>query len=225
MRGAKAEPMTQLDLFLGEGSPAAPRPDFQHLARIPAGDYRFIGLDVETACGNSASICQIGLACVAADNQIETFSMMVDPAMRFDAFNTRLHGIGPAHVAGAPRFAAALAALLPLLSRHILIQHSTFDSAAFAAACTRFKIAPPDLRWGNSVTVARRAWPELRGNGGHGLASLKRVLGLQFHHHDAGEDARAAAEVVLRAEAHLGVPFEDIIARPTPRAAATILEL
>ena len=38
------------------------------------------------------------------------------------------------------------------------------------------------------------------GNGGHGLASLKQHLGLVFDHHDAGEDARAAAEVVLRAE-------------------------
>lgn len=40
----------------------------------------------------------------------------------------------------------------------------------------------------------------MRGNGGHGLASLKQHLGLVFEHHDAGEDARAAAEVVLRAE-------------------------
>ncbi|WP_306456108.1 hypothetical protein [Octadecabacter ascidiaceicola] len=42
------------------------------------------------------------------------------------------------------------------------------------------------------------------GNGGHGLANLKKVLGLQFKHHDAGEDARAAAEVTLKAEASMG---------------------
>jgi DNA polymerase III epsilon subunit-like protein len=41
----------------------------------------------------------------------------------------------------------------------------------------------------------------LKGNGDHGLASLKGYLGLSFEHHDAGEDARAAAEVVLYAEA------------------------
>ena len=58
-----------------------------------------------------------------------------------------------------------------------------------------------DPLWRDSVHVARAAWPELRGNGGHGLASLKQHLGLVFEHHDAGEDARAAAEVVLRAEA------------------------
>lgn len=58
----------------------------------------------------------------------------------------------------------------------------------------------PAWNWRDSVTAARSAWPELKGNGVHGLASLKAYLGLRFEHHDAGEDARAAAEVVLLAE-------------------------
>jgi hypothetical protein len=33
--------------------------------------------------------------------------------------------------------------------------------------------------------------------GGHGLANLKEHLGLEFCHHDAGEDVRASASVVL----------------------------
>ena len=56
--------------------------------------------------------------------------------------------------------------------------------------------------WRDSVQVARRAWPELKGNGGHGLSMLKKHLGLQIKHHDAGEDARTSAEVVLHAESH-----------------------
>jgi DNA polymerase-3 subunit epsilon len=205
--------MARYDRLLDEGAAHSPtRHDFHHLSRIPSGNFRFVALDVETACGNSASICQIGLACVGHDNQIQTFSMMVDPAMHFDTFNIRLHGIGPDHVQGAPRFPQALAALLPLLSEHLIIQHSTFDSAAFAAAYAHHNIDPPALRWANSVSIARRAWPELKGHGGHGLASLKQVLGLRFHHHDAGEDARAAAMVVLRAEAHLTLPLDDLIA-------------
>ena len=50
-------------------------------------------------------------------------------------------------------------------------------------------------------------WPELKGNGGHGLASLKSHLNLQFHHHDGEEDARAAAEIVLLAEKRTGLEF------------------
>lgn len=90
---------------------ASGRPFFGHAEQVPEGRFRFIALDVETACSDVASICQIGLACVQPDNEIQTFSM----------------------------------------------------------------------------------------------------LNLRFHHHDAGEDARAAAMVVQHAESHLGLSFEDLI--------------
>lgn len=201
------------------------RPAFAHAPRVPEGSFRFVALDVETACSDAASICQIGLACVQPDNQIQTFSMLVNPGTRFDAFNIQLHGIGPGHVADAPRFPDALDALLPLLTRHHLIQHSNFDKQAMNAACGFCGIDIPDLRWSDSVQIARRAWPELKGNGGHGLANLKHTLNLEFHHHDAGEDARAAALVVLHAELHLRLPFEELIkpaARKSYSAAITM---
>ncbi|WP_114965590.1 exonuclease domain-containing protein [Alkalilacustris brevis] len=178
---------------------------------IPDGDFRFIALDVETACSDAGSICQIGLACVLPDNRIHTFSTLVNPGTRFDPFNVRLHGIGPGHVHGEPRFDVVLDHLFPLLSRHHLVQHSNFDKQAVNAACRSCGMEPPDFRWADSVTIARRAWPELLGNGGHGLGNLKKVLDLDFHHHDAGEDARAAAMVVLHAEAHLDLNFDELI--------------
>ncbi|MDD7973635.1 exonuclease domain-containing protein [Roseinatronobacter alkalisoli] len=177
---------------------------------IPNDNFRFIALDVETACGDPASICQIGLACVWPDNRIYTFSTLVNPGTAFDAFNIRLHGIGPDHVRNAPRFDEVLVLLFPVLSRHHLVQHSNFDKQAVNAASRTYGFDAPDFHWIDSVTIARRAWPELKGNGGHGLGNLKKVLKLDFHHHDAGEDARAAAQVVLRAEAYLGVPFDRI---------------
>ena len=190
---------------------AAPGLIRRHAPELPTGDFRFIALDVETACSDAASICQIGLACVLRDNRIRTYSTLVNPDTRFDRFNIQLHGIGPDHVSGAPRFAETLEHLFPLLSRHHLVQHSTFDKQAVNAACRSCGIAIPDFRWADSVKIARRAWPELKGNGGHGLANLKKVLDLEFRHHDAGEDARAAAMVVLHAEMHLRMPFDDLI--------------
>jgi len=169
-------------------------------AALPEGTYRFIALDVETSCGDSASICQIGLACVDAQNDIHTWSIFVDPLMPFAPFNTELHGICAETVRGAPTFAQIWPDLLPLLIRQPLVQHSRFDEHAINAACRTHELPAPRLVWHNSVTIARNAWPELKGNGGHGLASLKRHLDLEFQHHNAGEDARAAAMVVIRAE-------------------------
>src|SRR5690554_4397123 len=103
--------MSQFD-WLFRGDPLTDSPDHRastaavpirgHAPDIPTGDFRFIALDVETACSDAASICQIGLACVLPDNRIQTFSTLVNPGTRFDPFNIRLHGIGPDHVSGAP---------------------------------------------------------------------------------------------------------------------------
>ena len=171
---------------------------------FPAGPFRFVALDVETANHDRASICQIGVACVRPDNSIENWTTYVDPKTATWAF-TDLHGISQSTVRGAPSFAEALSLLEPPLSGITVYQHSGFDRSAFRAACTLLKRDEPVWNWQNSVTVARRAWPELKGNGGHGLASLKTHLMLSFEHHDAGEDARAAAEVVLHAEKAKGL--------------------
>ncbi|CUH80690.1 exonuclease domain-containing protein [Tropicibacter naphthalenivorans] len=166
---------------------------------FPTGPFRFLALDVETANHDRGSICQIGVACVRPDNSIETWVTFVDPQTATWAF-TGLHGISQKTVRGAPFFADALAMIEAPLQGVTIYQHSGFDRSAFRAACAGLQRSEPDWTWQNSVTVARRAWPELKGNGGHGLASLKRHLRLSFDHHDAGEDARAAAEVVLLAE-------------------------
>lgn len=166
---------------------------------FPVGPFRFFALDVETANNDRGSICQIGVACVRPDNSVETWVTYVDPLVDRWVF-TYLHGINAQTVLGAPTFAEVLNVLRDALSGAIVYQHSGFDRSAIAAACGNNGLPIPRWNWRDSVHVARTAWPELRGNGGHGLASLKQHLGLVFEHHDAGEDARAAAEVVLRAE-------------------------
>ncbi|MGH1368509.1 MAG: exonuclease domain-containing protein [Maritimibacter sp.] len=169
---------------------------------LPQGQFRFVALDVETANGESASICQIGLACVDSRDTLVSWMSYVDPLTPFAAFNTKLHGISAQTVDGAPTFAQLWPSLLPFLSAQPLVQHSRFDEHAINAACELNAIKKPRLVWHDSVKIARQAWPELKGNGGHGLASLKEHLHLEFEHHDAEEDARAAAMVVLRAEAY-----------------------
>lgn len=178
---------------------------FGHTTVVPTGPFRFVAIDVETAGKTIGSICQIGLCCVGFDATLHSFSTMVDPEGRFEPFNTDLHGIGPDTVKGAPTFPDAFATLFPLLSAHPLVQHSRYDERAMDAACLRYGLPRLTSYWADSVKIARAAWPELKGSGGgHGLGNLKRALGLDFHHHDAGEDAKAAAQVVLRAEHVIG---------------------
>ncbi len=175
--------------------PAAVVANFDH--------YRFVAFDVETANNAAHSICQMGFACVDHFGRIDTFSVLVDPLCDYAAFNTQLHGISAAKTQGQPDFAAVMAHLAPLMTRHPLVQHSTFDQRAVNAAAAQHALTLPPMIWVNSVTIARKAWPEWLGSGGHGLGHLKKQLSLEFDHHDAGEDARAAAQVVLLAEEKL----------------------
>lgn len=182
----------------------------------PDGAYRFLALDVETANEDVATICQIGIATVSQSGEVRGYSTLVNPRCRF--VFTDLHGIDARMVRDAPSFAEVFPAVLPLLSRHAIFQHSSFDRRAINAAHAALGLAAPDLRWHDSVRVARSAWPEFLGAGGHGLAHLKQALRLDFQHHDAGEDARAAAQVVLLAEQRLGQPFDQLVTLRTPRA-------
>jgi DNA polymerase-3 subunit epsilon len=168
------------------------------------GNLRFIAVDVETAAYDVASICQIGLACVGFDGTIATYSAYIDPRVPFAMGNSQLHGIDATTVKGAPPFHDVLPGLRAIMEAHPLVQHSRFDEKAFDSACALADLPVLKSDWSDSVAIARKAWPELRGNGGHGLGHLKQFLGLQFRHHDAGEDARAAAQVVLKAEAAMG---------------------
>lgn len=181
-------------------------------------EYRFVAIDVETANGNRHSICQVGMAMVSHDGRVDTHGFFVDPDEPFHSFNSQLHGIDAGTVRGSPRFAGALAPVRSFLERHALIQHSNFDKMAFDAACARGNLAPLTSAWSDSVRIARKAWPELRGQGGHGLGNLKKVLNLNFRHHDAVEDAWAAAQVVLLAEERTGQGFAELGATAATRA-------
>jgi len=183
---------------------------FGHLETLPTGPFRFIALDVETAGKSNGSICQIGLCFVSDTGSLQTYSVLVDPEEPFESFNTELHGISAETVMGAGAFPMVYAALFDVLNSHFLVQHSTFDEKALTSACARYGLPMLTSHWTNSVTIARQAWPELKGSGGHGLANLKKRLGLEFHHHDAGEDARASASVILKAEEVLGMQLSHL---------------
>jgi DNA polymerase III subunit epsilon len=213
------EPSRKVQSFVAGNIQERPSGPARKAFKLPTGPFRFIALDVETANSDPSSICQIGLAFVRPDGNIHVTSTLIDPEQPFSDFNVQLHGIGPSHVRNAPTFPTIFRQIAPVLAEHTVIQHSPFDRNAIHGACRTNRLAEPNWVWIDSVQIARRAWPEFKGNGGHGLGHLKKALSLSFSHHDAGEDAKAAAMVVLRAERHTGQKFEDL-ASPARKTAA-----
>jgi len=180
-------------------------------------NFRFIAVDVETANPNNFSICQIGLAGVTRDGQIITTSTLIDPEEDFEPKFEKIHGITEEMVLGAPTFDEIIDEMRSYLENKTLIQHSNFDQRALNMACHVYGLPKLQADWVDSVQIARRVWPELKEDGGHGLANRKTKLGLEFKHHDAEEDARAAAQVVLLAEEQSGKPYREILASRSNR--------
>ena len=168
----------------------------------------FVSLDLETANGDPATICQVGIATVQAGRITDVWTQLIRPAAQFDRRHTAIHGITAEIVKGAPRFAEVHAEIEHRLFE-VVVTHTRFDAAALTQACRRVRLPMFHRRWLDSSRIATIAWPGRFPRGSRGLAVVAAELGIKFRHHDAGDDARAAAAIALRAMASTGVSLNE----------------
>ena len=161
------------------------------------GDFNCI--DVETANSSPASICQIGLVLVRSAEVFDTWQSLVNPAARFSAGNIAVHGITADDVCEGPRLPAVWDGLRELTQGVPLVCHSWFDRNALTRAAEQHGLPQLSVEWVDSSSIVRQTWPDRYGKRGYGLANLSIDFNIRFRHHDALEDARAAALVTLEA--------------------------
>lgn len=172
----------------------------------------FVAIDVETANADIASICQIGL--VRCENGVlsDEWKTYVDPEDYFDGINISIHGIDESVVKGAPTFPELIDTLRSYLESKVVVCHTHFDRAAMRQAAQRYGVSELESTWLDSARVARRAWKECARKG-YGLYHLCNILGYDFRHHDALEDAKAAAHILLAAINESGLDIDGWLAR------------
>ena len=172
----------------------------------------FNAIDVETANYDSANICQIGIVEVEDGAIARTHSILVNPETDFADFHVNLHGIDAEAVSSSETLPQIHGRLRNLLEGTIVVSHTYFDKTALESATRKYGLAPIGVTWLDSSMIARRAWPERYRNRWN-LALITGDLGIAFRHHDAAEDARASAEIVLRACRQTGSSIDDWAAR------------
>ena len=158
----------------------------------------FNAIDVETANADRASICQIGIVHVREGVIADQWQSLVNPDAWFDPLNVSIHGIDAKDVKNSPPL-PDITGELYRLNGSILISHTSFDRVAIERALMMHNLESLRVTWLDSARIVRRAWPEQYGKSGWGLKKVATDLDIVFSHHDALEDARAAAEIVLRA--------------------------
>ena len=157
----------------------------------------FTAIDFETATSVYSSICSMGI-CVVEDNKvIERRDILIRPQpFEFNEYNTKIHGIEPYMVEDKGMFCDYWAEIKPYLEQNTIIAHNAqFDVGALRAVLDMFGIEYPTFDYLCTVKLSQKAYPDLKS---HKLNNLGEALGIEFEHHQAGEDAYACACVMLK---------------------------
>ncbi len=160
----------------------------------------FTAIDFETANGSPASACSVGLVKVVDGRVVDELSWLLHPAFGHDEFwegNIRVHGILPAHVAGAPHWNEVADEFTEFVGDDWLVAHNAgFDMGVLRAIHEADQLAVPNLNYLCSLQVARRTYHL----DSYRLPVAAMAAGFEdFSHHDALDDARACAAIVVHA--------------------------
>jgi len=172
----------------------------------------FVAIDVETANADMASICQIGLAKYKSGKIVEEWSSLVDPEDYFDSINIGIHGITEDDVVGAPKFPDLFQKLSDFLTGEVCVSHTHFDRVSVSRAIDKYSLNVINTVWLDSARVARRAWEECAWSG-YGLSNVCKIIGYDFKHHNALEDAKASGQVLISAIHKTGLDLESWLKR------------
>jgi DNA polymerase-3 subunit epsilon len=161
-------------------------------------DLNFTAIDFETANERRASACAVGVVRVRGGQIVEAYQTLLRPReLRVDWRNFQVHGIAEADLHDAPTIADAWADLLPYLHRQAVVAHnSAFDVSVLEHALRDHHLPIPAFHCLCSVKLAKAAWPHLER---HRLNHVAAHFGIPLNHHDALSDARACAEITVRA--------------------------
>ena len=169
---------------------------------------KFTAIDLEIANSSGEfrwSICQVGVAVVKSGEIADNWSQLINPQIKDSEWSKRniaIHGIRPRDVRGKPTFKSILPQIRGSVARGRIVSHTRFDEDVIRRACERQGLPMLKNPWRDSLILARRAWPR---EPSHSLPEITKKLGIRYKRHDAGEDARATAELVLRAARVIGI--------------------
>jgi DNA polymerase III epsilon subunit-like protein len=154
----------------------------------------FTAIDFETGNPQRVSACAIGYA-VVEDGEIKvTGSHLIKPVGGHAPFQTKIHGITEDQTRDQPNF-IELFPKIDYIFKYPIVGHSQFDSQVLRALSDHFNLNI-HFEYSDSSSMVKTKYPELKN---YKLGTVAKYLGLpKFEHHDALEDAKTCARIVLK---------------------------
>lgn len=158
----------------------------------------FVAIDFETANAKRSSACSLALTVVKNDQIVDELYSLIDPQMNFSPFNTKIHGITPAHVKNAPTFAELWPHIQSFFTpEQLVIAHNApFDCSVLKKTLEAHSLEAPSFLVLDTVKTSRNFYQDLPD---HKLNTVCARLGIELkHHHNALADSHACAQILLK---------------------------
>ncbi|WP_309082121.1 exonuclease domain-containing protein [Zhihengliuella sp.] len=160
--------------------------------------YDFTAIDFETANGFRGSACSVGAVRVRNGRIVEEQLWLMRPPAGYDHFdprNVQIHGITPERVASAPRFREVFGALNDFINGDLVVAHNAaFDLGVIRSALEVSELSGPAFEHACTVILSRRSYRLAS----YSLPFVAEAAGVPLmNHHDALEDARACAGIMI----------------------------
>lgn len=155
----------------------------------------YAAIDFETATGDRASACALGMVIVDDGKVTAAGSWLIrPPGNRYDPWNCSVHGIYPEDTAHAPGFAEAWPQALEAAEGRMLVAHNAgFDIGVARASCAAAGLPPRPYRYACTMVLGRRLWT---GRATYALEQLCDDFDIDLDgHHDPQADALACANL------------------------------
>jgi DNA polymerase III subunit epsilon len=158
----------------------------------------FTAIDFETANGFRGSPCSVGLTKVRDGVVVDEGYWLIRPPEghdHFDARNITIHGITPDDVLAAPRFRDVFPEVQAFIGPDALVAHNAaFDIGVIRSASEVSGMAAPAFDYACTVVLSRKNYSLPS----YSLPFVAEAAGVPLlNHHDAVEDARACAGIMV----------------------------
>ncbi|MBI9012706.1 MAG: 3'-5' exoribonuclease [Clostridiales bacterium] len=158
---------------------------------------KYTVIDFETANSKRSSACALGIVVVENGRITEEMAYLIKPSdMYFEGMNIGIHGIYPEDVINEPTFDILYEQVFKkYLENQLVVAHNaSFDMSVLRACLNEYDIPFPSLDYLCTVKIAQKLWPDLPK---HSLDVVSGFLSFKFRHHDAFDDARACANIMI----------------------------
>lgn len=158
----------------------------------------FVAIDFETANSKRSSACAMGLVVVKNGQITDIKSWLMRPKMlKFDNINVYIHGITAKDVKDKPQFNELWKDIRPYLENQTVVAHNaSFDMSVLRHVLDEYNLPYPTFNYLCTIAAAKSTW---QGQSNNKLDTLANMLGINFKHHDACDDAIACAKVLIEA--------------------------